>query len=123
MSVPARKVITYTNDVSSGRYLKDSTITPFAEVLESLGAKQKLDKLPRKAGSDMMLSGPTRNKVRNIQPMLIPTGVEVWSLGGHPDIYVRRDCHSTVASTSPPMPRGSSCATQPGWRSSVASTE
>ena len=93
---PSHKVATYTNDMATGRYLKDPTIVPFTKVPEYLKVKHTWDKERKAKGADMMIDGPTRNKVRTFHTGLIPTGVERWFVGDHADIYAGRVCRNTV---------------------------
>ena len=96
MSIPAHTVVTYTNNVASGRFLKDPTIVPFTKVPEWLKVGRTWDKARKEVGADMMLDGPTRNKVRTMHTGLIPTGVEGWYVGDHADIYGGKVCRNTV---------------------------
>ena len=96
MSAPTHRVATYTNDVSSGRYLKDPTIVPFTKVPEWLKVGHTRDNGRKAVGAEMMIDGPTRNKVRTLHTGLIPTGVEHWYVGDHSDIYAGRVCRNTV---------------------------
>jgi hypothetical protein len=96
MNAPAHKVATYTNDVGSGRYLKDPAIIPFTKVPEWLRVKRTWDHGRKEVGADMMVDGPTRNKVRTMHTGLIPTGVEHWYVGDHADIYAGKVCRNTV---------------------------
>ena len=96
MSAPTHKVATYTNDVASGRFLKDASIVPFTKVPEWLRVKHSWDNARKEVGANMMLDGPTRNKVRTMHTGLIPTGVEGWYVGDHADIYAGKVCRNTV---------------------------
>lgn len=96
MSVPTHKVVTYTNDVASGRFLKDAAIIPFTKLPEYLKAVETRDHDRRNVGADMMIHGPIRNKVRTLHTGLIPTGIERWYVGDHPDVYNGRTCRNTV---------------------------
>lgn len=93
---PSHTVVTYTNDVATGRYLKDPTIIAFTKVPEWLKAKNTWDKARKAAGADMILDGPTRNKIRTFHTGLIPTGVEQWFVGDHAEIYAGRLCKNVV---------------------------
>lgn len=96
MNVPAHKVATYTNDVASGRFLKDATIIPFTKLPEYLKVTETRDRGRREVGAGMMIHGPMRNKVRTLHTGLIPTGIERWYVGDHPDVYAGRTCRNTV---------------------------
>lgn len=96
MSAPTHKVVTYTNDVSTGRFLKDPTIIPFTKLPEYLKVTETRDRDRRGVGADMMIQGPMRNKVRTLHTGLIPTGIERWYVGDHPDVYAGRMCRNTV---------------------------
>ena len=96
MSIPTHKVATYTNDVTTGRFLKDATIIPFTKLPEYLKVTETRDRNRRGVGADMMIQGPTRNKVRTLHTGLIPTGVDRWYVGDHPDVYGGRVCRNTV---------------------------
>lgn len=96
MNIPAHKVVTYTNDVSTGRFLKDPTIIPFTKLPEYLKVTETRDRDRRGVGAGMMIQGPMRNKVRTLHTGLIPTGVDRWFVGDHPDVYQGRTCRNTV---------------------------
>ena len=96
MNAPAHKVATYTNDVASGRFLKDATIIPFTKLPECLKVTETRDQGRREVGAGMMIHGPMRNKVRTLHTGLIPTGIERWYVGDHPDVYAGRTCRNTV---------------------------
>lgn len=96
MSTPAHKVATFTNDVATGRFLKDAAIIPFTKLPEYLKVTETRDRGRRAAGAGMMIQGPTRNKVRTFHTGLIPTGIERWFVGDHPDVYAGRTCLNTV---------------------------
>jgi hypothetical protein len=96
MNTPAHKVATYTNDVASGRFLKDATIIPFTKLPEYLKVVETRDLGRRHVGAGMMIQGPTRNKVRTLHTGLIPTGIDRWYVGDHPDVYAGRTCRNTV---------------------------
>lgn len=93
---PSHTVVTYTNDVATGRYLKDPTIIAFTKVPEYLKVARTWDKSRKAVGADMMIDGPTRNKVRTMHTGLIPTGVEQWFVGDHTDVYAGKTCRNTV---------------------------
>lgn len=93
---PSHVVVTFTNDVASGRFLKDPTIIPFGKVPEWLKVGRTWDKARKAVGADMMIDGPTRNKVRTFHTGLIPTGVEHWFVGDHSEIYAGRVCRNVV---------------------------
>lgn len=93
---PSHTIVTYTNDVTTGRYLKDPTIIAFTKVPEYLKVSRTWDKSRKAVGADMMIDGPTRNKVRTMHTGLIPTGVEQWFVGDHTDVYAGRTCRNTV---------------------------
>ncbi len=93
---PSHTVVKYTNDIVTGRYLKDPTIIPFTKVPEWLKVGRTRDKGRKAVGADMMIDGPTRNKVRTMHTGLIPTGVEQWFVGDHTDVYAGRTCRNTV---------------------------
>ena len=96
MNAPAHKVATYTNDVASGRFLKDAAIIPFTKLPEYLKVTETRDRGRREVGADMMIHGPMRNKVRTLHSGLLPTGIERWYVGDHPDVYAGRTCRNTV---------------------------
>lgn len=96
MSVPHHKVVTYTNDVAAGRYVKDPAIIPFTKVPEWLKVTETRDRARRGVGAGMMIQGPVRNKVRTFHTGLIATEVERWYVGDHPDLYNGRTCRNTV---------------------------
>ncbi|HMU13449.1 MAG TPA: hypothetical protein PKE53_05560 [Flavobacteriales bacterium] len=96
MSAPRHNVATYTNDVASGRFLKDPTIIPFTKLPEYLKVTETRDRDRQRVGAGMMIEGPIRNKVRTLHTGLIPTGVERWYVGDHPDVYNGRTCRNTV---------------------------
>lgn len=93
---PSHAVVTYTNDVPSGRYLKDPAIIPFAKVPEYLKVKRTWDKARKAVGADMIIDGPTRNKVRTFHTGLIPTDIEQWFVGDHADVYAGKVCRNVV---------------------------
>lgn len=93
---PSHTVVKYTNDVAAGRFLKDPTIMPFTKVPEWLKVSRTRDKGRMAVGAEMMLDGPTRNKVRTMHTGLIPTGIEQWFVGDHADVYAGRTCRNTV---------------------------
>lgn len=96
MNAPAHKVTTYTNDMASGRFLKDATIIPFTKLPEYLKVTETRDHGRREVGAGMMIHGPMRNKVRTLHTGLIPSGIERWYVGDHPDVYAGRTCRNTV---------------------------
>lgn len=96
MNVPAHKVVTFTNDVASGRFLKDAAIIPFTKLPEYLKVSETRDRARRAVGAAMMIEGPIRNKVRTLHTGLIPTGIERWFVGDHADVYAGRKCRNTV---------------------------
>jgi len=96
MSVPHYNVATYTNDVASGRFLKDPAIIAFAKVPECLKVTETRDRDRQRVGAAMMIEGPIRNKVRTLHTGLIPTGVDRWFVGDHPDVYNGRTCRNAV---------------------------
>lgn len=96
MIVPNHKVVTYTNNVASGRYLKDHAIISFTKVPEYLKVTETRDNGRRAVGAGMTIQGPMRNKVRTFHTGLIPTGVEQWYVGDHTDNYKGQECRNTV---------------------------
>lgn len=96
MSAPQHRMVTYTNDVATGRYLKAPTIIPFTKVPEWLKVTETRDRGRRVVGAGMMIQGPVRNKIRTFHTGMIPTDVENWFVGDHPDVYHGRTCRNTV---------------------------
>lgn len=93
---PSHAVVTYTNDVATGRYLKDPTIIAFTKVPEYLKVDHTQSAARKAVGAEMMIDGPVRKKVRTMHTGLIPAGVEHWFVGDHTDVYAGRTCRNTV---------------------------
>ena len=93
---PSHTVVTYTNDVVTGRYLKDPTVVPFLKMPAYLKISATWDPGRKAVGAVYMMDGPTVKKVKTAHAGLIPTGVEHWYVTDIPDTYAGRICRNTV---------------------------
>ncbi len=94
--VPAHTVVTYTNDVESGRYLKDPAVVPFLKMPAYLKIGPTWDPGRKAVGAVFMMDGPTVKKVKTVHAGLIPTGLEHWYVTDIPDTYAGRTFRNTV---------------------------
>ena len=93
--VPAHTVVTYTNDVESGRYLKDPAMVPFLKMPAWVRISKTWDPGRRGVGAELMADGP-KKKGEGLHAGLIPTGVVGWYVTDVPDTYAGRICKNTV---------------------------
>lgn len=93
---PSHTVVTYTNDVVTGRFLKDPTIEPFLKMPAYLKIGRTWDPGRKAVGAVYMMDGPTVKKVKTVHAGLIPTGLEHWYVTDIPDTYAGRTCRNTV---------------------------
>lgn len=95
MNIPVFTRATYTNDVESGRYLKDPVIIPCLKLPPWIRIGKTWDPGRKAVGAGMMADGP-KKKGEGLHAGLIESGIVDWYVTDIPDIYRGKVCRNTA---------------------------